>query len=33
MFVFTKRLSKKGLNGVVKEKKVSCKMWYKRELV
>jgi hypothetical protein len=24
---------KKGLNGVGKEKKVSCKKWYKKELV
>jgi hypothetical protein len=26
-------LSQNGLNGVGKEKKVSCKKWYKKELV
>jgi hypothetical protein len=26
-------LFQKGLNGVGKEKKVSCKKWYKKELV
>jgi hypothetical protein len=26
-------LSQKGLNGVGKEEKVSCKKWYKKELV
>jgi hypothetical protein len=29
----SKELSQKGLNGVAKEKKVSCKKWYKKELV
>jgi hypothetical protein len=30
----SKELSQKGLNGVGKEKKVSCKKkWYKKELV
>jgi hypothetical protein len=34
MLFFIKRVvSKKGLNGVGKEKKVSCKKWYKKELV
>jgi hypothetical protein len=28
-----KELFKKALNGVGKEKKVSCKEWYKKELV
>jgi hypothetical protein len=30
---FIKRVVSKGLNGVGKEKKVSCKKWYKKELV
>jgi hypothetical protein len=29
----SKELFQKGLNGVGKEKKVSCKKWYKKELV
>jgi hypothetical protein len=29
----SKELPQKGLNGVGKEKKVSCKKWYKKELV
>jgi hypothetical protein len=33
MVVFIKKLSEKGLNGVRREKKVSCKKWYKKELV
>jgi hypothetical protein len=33
MLVFIKRVVQKGLNGVGKEKKVSCKKWYKKELV
>jgi hypothetical protein len=28
MLVFIKELFQKGLNGVGKEKKVSCKKWY-----
>jgi hypothetical protein len=28
-----KELSQKGLNGVGKEKKISCQKWYKWELV
>jgi hypothetical protein len=33
MFFSSKELSQKGLNGVGKEKKVSCKKRYKKELV
>jgi hypothetical protein len=33
MLVFIKRVVSKGLNGVGKEKKNSCKKWYKKELV
>jgi hypothetical protein len=33
MLVSSKELSQKGLNGVGKEKNVSCKKWYKKELV
>jgi hypothetical protein len=33
MLVFIKRGVSKGLNGVGTEKKVSCKKWYKKELV
>jgi hypothetical protein len=33
MLVFIKRVVSKGLNGVGKEKKVSCKTWYKKDLV
>jgi hypothetical protein len=34
MLVFiSKDLFQKGLNGVGKEKKFSCKKWYKKELV
>jgi hypothetical protein len=34
MLVFIKRVvSKKGLNGVGKEKKLYAKKWYKKELV
>jgi hypothetical protein len=34
VYVFSsKELFQKVLNGVGKEKKVSCKKWYKKELV